>query len=627
MCGIAGVCNRFLSWKDDLTSMNHRMIHRGPDAQGIWVNDDHSVALGHVRLSILDLSETGSQPMVSRDGRYVIVLNGEIYNHISMRQRLLKEGKVSAFRGHSDTEVLLEYISSYGIETALKTSTGMFAVGLYDRKYRKLYLCRDRIGEKPLYYGFINKSFVFASDIGCIWKIGKRELEIDQDALALYFRHGYIPAPYTIYRGIRKVEAGGIVEIEAPYMEYTQYKYWDIMQVAKLGQENPFKGNEVEAADQLECLLKESIRNQMAADVPVGAFLSGGIDSSVVVAIMQALSSNKIKTFSIGFEENNYNEANDAKNTADYLGTDHTELYIRSKDVIEVIPELPYIYSEPFADSSQLPTYLVSKLAKEQVTVSLSGDGGDELFCGYNSYRFVSKMWDRIKKVPYPIRKSIVSVLNQFNINENYYINVVKKFLAVKNPEEIYVVSSDIKSIAEQLIPGAEAPTYKYSEFPNGYLNGQLEENIMLMDMLMYLPDDILVKVDRSAMAVSLESRIPLLDKNIVEFAWTLPHGYKADGSTTKKILRNVLYRYVPREMMERPKKGFAVPVSDWIRDGLLTEWAEDMLSVGRISREGILDTGIVRKMWKELKKDGKNFTRIWYVLMFEMWMEDVKTF
>lgn len=625
MCGIAGVCNRFLSWKDDLTDMNRRMSHRGPDAQGIWSNKDHSVALGHVRLSILDLSEAGGQPMESRDGRYVIVLNGEIYNHITMRQKLLNDSKISAFRGHSDTEVLIEYVSAYGVEAALKASVGMFAIGLYDKKNRKLYLARDRMGEKPLYYGFVNQNFVFASDIGCIGKIGKEELKIDQDALSLYFKHGYIPAPYTIYKGIYKVEAGSIIEIEAPYCKYSQYKYWDIMQVAKSGQENLFKGSENEATDQLESLIKESIKNQMVADVPVGAFLSGGIDSSVVVSIMQELSSNRIKTFSIGFDENLYNEAKDAKNTAEYIGTEHTELYIGPKDIIQIIPELPYIYGEPFADSSQLPTFFVSKLAKEKVTVSLSGDGGDELFCGYNSYKYVFQIWNRIKKIPYPVRRGAVSFFNKLNINDSYYFNAIKKFSACKNPEEIYTGLSDIKSISERIMPERKVPAYKYSEFPYGYLIGQLEENIMLMDMLMYLPDDILVKVDRSAMAVSLESRIPLLDKNIVEFAWTLPHEYKADNKTSKKILRNVLYRYVPREMMERPKKGFSIPVAKWIRNGSLAEWAGDMLSEDRIAREGFFDGKAVGKLWNEFKRDGKDAARVWYLLMFEMWLESVK--
>lgn len=621
MCGIAGFFNRPKDWKENIMRMNSRMIHRGPDAQEFWANDDNSVVLGHVRLSIMDLSEAGGQPMVSHDERYVMVLNGEIYNYLDLRKKLISEGKVCGFRGHSDTEVLLEYVAAYGFETALSASIGMFAVGVYDRQKKRFFLGRDRIGEKPLYYGFAGNSFVFASEIGCIYEFAGRKMEIDRDALALYFRHGYIPAPYTIYKDICKMEAGSILEIATPYTEIRAYKYWDIMEAARYGLSHRFRGTEEEASDELERLLKQSIGRQMVADVPVGAFLSGGIDSSAVVAVMQSLSERKVKTFSIGFEENEYNEACFAKNTAQHLGTDHTEFYVTSKDVTELIPKMPYIYGEPFADSSQLPTYLVSKLARSKVTVSLSGDAGDELFCGYNSYIAFQKIWDCIKYIPMPFRKMGSAVLNGSLMKRIPKMKLVGTYLDAEGAEDIYVRQTNAYFASRSLVLGGNVPEYKLLEYPPDFLKGEDIENVMLMDMLVYHPDDILVKVDRSAMAVSLESRIPFLDKDIVEFAFSLPHEYKADKKTGKKVLRNVLYRYVPKRMMDRPKKGFGIPVGQWIRNGQLTEWAEDLLDDRCIRRQGILDPQAVRTMWENFKSGRENGTRIWWLLMFQEWM------
>lgn len=623
MCGIAGFFGRPKGWKENIIQMNNRMVHRGPDAQEYWANNDCSVVLGHVRLSILDLSEAGSQPMVSHDKRYVMVLNGEIYNYKDLQEKLISEGKVCGFRGHSDTEVLLEYVSAYGFKAALNASIGMFAVGVYDRQERKFFLGRDRIGEKPLYYGFVGNSFVFASEIGCIYEFAEHKLELDRDALMLYFLHGYIPAPHTIYNGIRKVEAGSIIEITEPYKEIEVYKYWDIMEIAKYGLSHRFRGTEEEAADELERLLKQSIRRQMVADVPVGAFLSGGIDSSTVVAVMQSLSERKVKTFSIGFEENEYNEACFAKNTADYLGTDHTEFYVTSKEVTDIIPQIPYIYGEPFADSSQLPTYLVSELARSKVTVSLSGDAGDELFCGYNIYSSVQRIWDFIKYFPMLLRKAGCAVLKKEFIKSEK-LKLIAAYLDAECAEDIYIRKQNYFYASPDLVLGGNLPVYRHSEYPFHFLRGEDIENIMLMDMLVYHPDDILVKVDRSAMAVSLESRVPFLDKEIVEFAFSLPHEFKTDKKTGKKVLRNVLYRYVPRKMMDRPKKGFGIPVDQWIRNGQLTEWAEDLLNGSRICRQGILDSKAVRNMWEEFKSYGKNGTRIWWLLMFQEWMEHI---
>lgn len=625
MCGIAGFFNSPENWKDNIIQMNNRMVHRGPDSQKYWSNSDHSAVLGHVRLSILDLSEEGSQPMISHDGRYIMVLNGEIYNYKDLERKLFSEGKVQSFRGHSDTEVLLEYVAAYGFEAALAASIGMFAVGVYDNWEGRFFLGRDRVGEKPLYYGFVGKSFVFASEIGCIYEFAQRKLEIDRDALMLFFLHDYIPAPYTIYKGICKMEAGSILEIAEPYVEIKTYKYWNIMEVAQAGLTHQFKGTEEEATDELERLLKQSIKRQMVADVPVGAFLSGGIDSSAVVALMQSLSEQKVKTFSIGFKENEYNEAQYAKNTAQYLETDHTELYVTSKDVTYIIPKMAYIYGEPFADTSQLPTYLVSKLAKSAVTVSLSGDAGDELFCGYNSYAVIQKIWNYIKFIPMPLRKMGSAILDN-SLIKNQKAKLIETYLDAEGVEDIYVRYTNQYRRFSDLVLDGKIPKYKYSEYPFGFLKGGADiENIMLMDMLVYHPDDILVKVDRSAMAVSLESRVPFLDKDVVEFAFSLPHKYKADRETGKKVLRNVLYRYVPREMMERPKKGFGIPVHQWIRNGQLMEWAQDLLNDSSIQRQGILDYQRVRSMWEEFKKSGENGTIIWRLLMFQEWMEQNK--
>lgn len=624
MCGIAGFLNRPSKWRQDIIRMNQRMIHRGPDAQSYWSSEEHDAVLGHVRLAVVDLSEAGSQPMHSRDGRLVLVLNGEIYNYQEMKKQLISRNSRITFCGHSDTEVLLEYISEFGFVSALKESVGMFAAALYDKKERRLYLGRDRIGEKPLYYGIVDGEFMFASDLGCMSEVAAEKPEINRDALAYYFRKGYIPAPYTIYKDIWKAEAGEIIEISKPYREIKKYRYWDLMECAKYGEEHPFTGTEEEAADRLEELIKKSVKLQMAADVPAGAFLSGGTDSTVVAAVMQSLSMNKINSFSIGFEEDAYNEAMYAKNTAEYLGTNHTEFYVTSKDVMNVIPKLASVYSEPFADSSQIPTYLVSKLAREKVTVSLSGDAGDELFCGYGTYTSMERIWKIMEKFPRGLRKN-VSCLAGWTGWDHARVRMLSHYFGKDSAEAVYAVYSDMTADINLLSPEFRLPETKLSDFPAGFLKEHVIENIMLMDMLVYLPDDILVKVDRAAMAVSLESRVPFLDKDIVEFAWTVPHRYKADRYATKKILKNVLYRYVPEKMMDRPKKGFSIPVAEWIQNGQLREWAEDLLNAEKIRREGIISADTVSKMWEDFKKDGRGAGYIWYLLMFEEWMEKVR--
>lgn len=621
MCGIAGFCNRPINWKEDIEKMNQRMYHRGPDAGGIWANEDASVVFGHRRLSIVDLSENGAQPMHSASGRYVCVFNGEIYNYRKLRDKLLSEKKVRAFRGTSDTEVLLEAFEAYGVQEAIRQCKGMFAIALLDKKTRKLTLIRDRIGEKPLYYGFVNGAFVFASDIGSISVLEGFNNPIDTKVLQLYFIHGYIPAPYSVYQDIYKLDTGCMLEIEFPYKEPKVSAYWSVREAAIYGQEHPFTGSREEAADELERLLKASIRDQMVADVPVGAFLSAGIDSSTVVALMQAQSSQKVRSFTIGMNDPQYNEAAYAKEIARHLGTEHTELYITAEDAKAVIPKLSWMYGEPFADSSQIPTYLVSKMTRDHVTVSLSGDGGDELFCGYTTYSSIKRIWDKMKGYPYGLRKFCSSLLvGNPLIKNNQLLQTKAYLLGAKSPEHLYELSNAQE--ASNLNIALDKTVYPYKHNTRSY--GDLKDtqnSIMLMDMEVYHPDDILVKVDRAAMAVSLETRVPMLDKDVVEFAWTIPMEYKKQGDVGKMVLRDVLYRYVPKEMMDRPKKGFSIPITQWLRELELREWAESLLDRELIKRQGILDADEVQRIWRDFTDHGNWRIQIWYILMFQSWI------
>lgn len=626
MCGIAGFCNFHGSVKmqeENLEKMKQRMLHRGPDAGGSYVSEDGKVALGHRRLSIVDLSEAGLQPMKSHSGRYVMVYNGEIYNYKKLSQKLLEEKKVDRFRGTSDSEVILEAFEAYGVEETIAQCKGMFAIALYDTKEQKLYLLRDRIGEKPLYYGFMGDTFVFASDVACIAALDGFQNPIQKDVLGIYFIHGYIPAPYSIYENIYKLEPGCILEIKSPFNKYNISTYWSIKEAAQHGQEHLFKGAYEEAVDELERLLKASIQDQMMADVPVGAFLSAGIDSSTVVALMQSLHPDKVKTFTIGMEDEKYNEAVYAKEIAAHLGTEHTELYITEEDAKGVIPKLPFIFGEPFADSSQIPTYLVSKMTREHVTVSLSGDGGDELFCGYNSYASVDRIWGKMKSVPYGIRKLASELVLHSPLANKEIYRVKGTLLGAKGPSDLYRLSMEREPLIKDITLSKKEIPYKYTEYEPGFLK-ETNHNIMLMDMLMYHPDDILVKVDRTAMAVSLETRVPMLDKDVVEFAWTLPVEFERQNGVGKRILRDVLYRYVPKEMMERPKKGFSIPIQKWLKEKELREWAENLIDRKTLIKQGILDPDVVWKMWTDFIEKDEWRIQIWYVLMFQEWMSYV---
>lgn len=620
MCGIAGVCNFAGNGKENVERMKKRMIHRGPDASGTYVSEDGNVVLGHRRLSVIDLSENGSQPMFSHNGRYAIAYNGEIYNYKHVAQKLLAEGKVHKFRGSSDTEVLLEAIGAYGVKQAVSMCKGMFAISLYDKEEKTLYLLRDRVGEKPLYYGIVNESFVFASDIGCFSVLDNFHNPINRKVLDLYFVHGYIPAPYSIYEDIFKLEPGTILKTSYPFKQWEIESYWDMKEAARFGQNNLFKGSRKEAADELERLLKESIAGQMVADVPVGAFLSAGIDSSTVVALMQSLHQGKVKTFTIGMEEKGYNEAVYAKEIAEHLGTEHTELYISEQDAIDVIPKLGYMFGEPFADSSQIPTYLVSKMTREHVTVSLSGDGGDELFCGYTSYASVERIWNKMKAIPYVIRKPVSELVLKSPLNKKQIYRVKGKLLGAKGPSDLYICSNETEPLARKISLYHESCPYKHSEYQEGFL-AETNHNIMLMDMLMYHPDDILVKVDRAAMAVSLETRVPMLDKDVVEFAWSLPIDYERENGIGKQVLRDVLYRYVPKEMMERPKKGFSIPIDKWLKKPQLREWAEALIDRNKLKEQNLLDPDVVWEIWEDFILHDIWRIQIWYILMFQEWL------
>lgn len=628
MCGIAGFCNLKGDWKENIGKMNCRMNHRGPDGEGAFVSEDGHVVLGHKRLSIVDLSANGAQPMESHSGRYAIAYNGEIYNYRKIAKKLTEEKKVSAFRGTSDTEVLLEAMEAYGVNGAIALCKGMFAIALYDKKERELFLLRDRVGEKPLYYGFSGETFVFASEIGSIASIDGFHNAINTDILDIYFTHGYIPAPYSIYQDIYKLEPGTMLRIKFPYRkeDISITSFWSMREAAKKGQENLFKGSREEAAEELERLLKESIKEQMVADVPVGAFLSAGIDSSTIVALMQSLNSQKVRSFTIGMTEAGYNEAEAAKEIAAHLGTEHTELYITEADAVAVIPKLAYMFGEPFADSSQIPTYLVSKMTREHVTVSLSGDGGDELFCGYTSYESVSRIWNKMKGIPYFIRKPCSSLVLHSPLAKNPIYRTKGTLLGAKGPGRLYEISYETDPLTKKISRNSVFCPYKYNEFEEGYLE-EVNHNVMLMDMLMYHPDDILVKVDRAAMAVSLETRVPMLDKDVVEFAWSLPIEYKREGKTGKKVLRDVLYRYVPKEMMERPKKGFSIPIDKWLLKPELRDWAEGLIEKKALRQQGMLDENVVWKIWDDFTRKGIWRIQIWFILMFQEWLRENKLF
>lgn len=643
MCGIAGFLGSAGSAGQDaavVRRMADLIRHRGPDDDGVWTDAEAGIALTQRRLSIIDLSPAGHQPMVSSCQRYVIVFNGEIYNYQDIRGKLDAEA-LHPWRGHSDTEVFLEAITRWGVKRALELSVGMFAMALWDRRERALILARDRLGEKPLYYGRIGRSFAFASELKAFRGHPAWNPEVDRDAVALLMRHNYVPAPYSIYKGFHKLRPGHFLVLADGNPDPRIEAYWNARDAAERGQAHPFKGSPVDAVDTLESLLRQSIRGQMMADVPLGAFLSGGIDSSTIVAIMQSISTQPIRTFTIGFHQAGYNEATQAKEVARHLGTDHTELYVTEREAMDVIPSLPEIYCEPFSDSSQIPTYLVSKLARREVTVSLSGDGGDELFSGYTRYAFADEFWKKLALVPRSLRRATADLvtfpspafydrlagpLMPLMPEHRRYSRVgdkvhkVAKLLSLQTADDVYRhVCSHWTDPAALVVGGRELPTMLTGLDALPSLPGNVER-MMYVDLMSYLPDDILVKVDRAAMAVSLETRVPMLDHRVVEFAMSLPLSVLRADNKTKWPLRQLLYKHVPKQLVERPKMGFGVPIDSWLR-GALRDWAEDLLSETRLKADGFFDPAPIRLAWQEHLSGRRNHQYIlWDVLMFQAW-------
>ena len=624
MCGIAGFYNNKINRAEVIKKMTDRMVHRGPDAQGHWLDEQSGWTLGHRRLSILDLSESGAQPMVSHSGRFVISYNGEIYNVKELKNKLINDVAISntsvSFRGTSDTEVLLEGIERYGIKETLKICKGMFAIAVYDREKKTLQLSRDRVGEKPLYYGRVQAEggesfFAFASDIALFKEIPGFRNEMNMDALSYYMLHSYIPAPMSIYQGINKLMPGTILTLRNPDSEPEIEQYWSMVDAAKFGQNNLFTGSEEEATQELERLLRSSISDQMIADVPLGAFLSGGIDSATIVSLMQDVSDQKIKTFTIGFDNPKYNEADYARDISNHLGTDHTEMIISEKEMQEAIPQMGYYFSEPFGDASMIPTYFVSKIARQKVTVSLSGDAGDELFCGYEGYWKCDGFWNKINKIPMGLRYAGAAVLSPFDNISNPKLHRIIGTLQAQNICQLKDVIFDRKHVGlEKVVTGSDLK----NQLPS-ILSDKVSD-MELYDMLFYHPDDILVKVDRAGMAVSLENRVPMLDRDVIEFAWRIPTQYKYSDGVSKRVLRNILYKYVPQEMMERPKQGFAVPLEKWLKEGQTREWAQELIDNSQLIRAGILDDKIVRYSWDHMAENPGYTKLVWNMLMAEQW-------
>ena len=649
MCGIAGSFGPMehssaSDAAEELRKAVEALTHRGPNDSGEWSDQRAGIFLGHRRLSVVDLSDLGHQPMISRDGRFVLSYNGEIYNAPSIKSSLSQKG--ATFRGRSDTEVLVEAISAWGLHKTLKALNGMFALAVWDRKNRCLHLARDRFGQKPIYYAWAGKSLVFGSELAAIKEFRSFPANINRDSISLLLRHSNVPAPHTIYIDCWKLVPGAILSVDYETLRSHSVPqpqlYWSAHECAEQSLANPLKINGPELWKELDAVLQEAVADCMLSDAPLGAFLSGGIDSSTVVALMQKCSSRPVKTFSIGFSESSYNEAEDAASIAQHLGTEHTELYVTPSEAQAVIPKLPAMYSEPFADSSQIPTYIVSKLAREKVTVALSGDGGDELFGGYNRYVWSHNMRKIIETTPLWLRqnlsKAICSIPSQRwdtfftraspfipkSLHQAQYGEKLHKFAGIMNAkdrEDIYwKLISQWQNPLDALLTSSEPATLlsernKWSSIPD------FRQQMMLMDTVTYLPDDILVKLDRASMSVGLEARVPLLNHRVFEFAWRLPIEEKIYKSSGKKILKQVLAKYIPRHLFERPKMGFGVPVGDWLRRDLRS-WAGDLLSENDLKRDGFFEARTVHRLWLEHLEGNRNHQhRLWPVLMFQAWL------
>jgi asparagine synthase (glutamine-hydrolysing) len=649
MCRIVGFWDpghlESFQGKETIQTMRDSMTYGGPDDAGFYLEQESGLALGHRRLAILDLSPTGHQPMFSSSGRFAIVYNGEVYNFRTIAKELGNRGSI--FKGSGDTEVILEAIEAWGIEQAVSRFIGMFALAVWDKREKVLCLVRDRIGIKPVYYGWIKDTFVFASELKAFKAHPDFDPSIDRNMAGLFFRHNYIPAPYCIYKNIWKLMPGRILRVNRTALETRRPSlscYWEAADIIQKGQKDPFQGTFEEAREELNSLLNDAVQYRLISDVPLGAFLSGGIDSSTVVSLMQSRSNALVRTFSIGFDQAAYNEAPFAKVIADHLGTDHTELYVSEKEAQDVIPLLPTIYDEPFADSSQIPTYILSKLTRNYVTVCLSGDGGDELFAGYDRYAWGQAIWGKIGWLPFGIRKKLRALLlsiapskwDEVLLRWNAWLPV--RLQTARPGDRVYKLADSLLfqdridlyhwlvshwRDPESLVRGMEQEPPTAFDLPgnHSFLKEFIEE-MQFLDLITYLPDDILTKVDRASMAVALEARVPLLDHRIVEFAWRLPLDFKIHQGQGKWILKKVLNKYVPEKFFKRPKMGFGIPIDSWLR-GPLKDWAGDLLSEGRLKREGYLNPEMVSIKWQEHLSGKRNWQYLlWDVLMWEAWLD-----
>jgi len=620
--------------------MADRIRHRGPDDDGVWCDAETGYAVAHRRLAILDLSAAGHQPMHSADGRWVLAYNGEIYNHLELRKQLQEERAAIEWRGHSDTETLLGCISAWGVEAALKRSIGMFALALWDRAERKLWLARDRAGEKPLYYGWQRGTFLFGSELKALRGHPAFNAEVDRGALALLLRDNYIVEPHSIYAGIFKLSPGTLLCVQSDQRKATLSTWWSMTESAERGQAETFAGSEDEALSALERHLGAAVRSQMASDVPLGALLSGGIDSSTVVALMRASGTQRVSTFTIGFGEREYDESAHARAVARHLGTEHTELQLSGADALALVPQMPMMFDEPFADPSQLPTHLVMKLARSHVTVALSGDAGDELFGGYKRYIRGPLAWKRMGRIPAPLRRALGAMLTALPITT---VNRLGRSLArhtgtdllgdeahklglqlqnVRCIDDLHVMLVSQWLRPEEMIVGGSTAPNLLDERERWPALGDPVARMMALDASTYLPGDILTKVDRASMAVSLETRAPFLDANVIAFAASLPMQMKLRDGQGKWLLRRLLYRHIPRELVDRPKMGFSIPLDTWLR-GPLRDWAETLLSKERLLREGYFHPARIRTAWRQhLAGETSMGSRLWSVLMFQAWLE-----
>lgn len=645
MCGFAGYFgfqNAADSHRDALSRMARRLAHRGPDGEGFWFDESADIGLCHRRLAILDLTEAGKQPMISSSGRFVIAFNGEIYNYAESRKDLAAAGHT--FRGHSDTETLVEAIAAWGLDATLKRCAGMFAFALWDRAERSLTLVRDRMGVKPLYYATTNKSILFGSDISAIAAHPGFDSRVDRQSLAAYTQFNAVPEPTSILEGVRKLAPGTWMKFDRDPnggLHSTTGTYWSLREVAERSKKEGFIGSEAEAVNELEMLLKKSVQRRLVSDVPVGAFLSGGVDSATVVSIMRQVSDQPVKTFTIGSADADYDESDMARRIAKHLGCEHHEWIPSAQEIRDAIPQMGDVFQEPFADPSQIPTLLVSKLAQRHVKVSLSGDGGDELFGGYDRYIRMSGLWKKISRLPFPARRALGAALSMTPARLIEFANnalpqskqlrdagaktqKLAAALCSRTQQDFYIAMRSFWPQSSSIVAGMEASDGReqYHPSPDGF---SFEETMMLQEQGGHLPDDLLVKLDRASMAVGLEAREPMLDHELVEFSWRLPLEWKIRNGQGKQILRRVLDRHIPREWFERPKQGFLLPLDTWMR-GPLRDWAEDLLSESRIKRDGYLISAPIRSVWRRFLDGAALQYPVWNILMFQVWLERFKS-